>query len=348
MANADDTTVTNVVIPDDLTTTGAALSYVSNKAYLVNPGTGARTPLNGGAPLTLGASGTWLANHPGILSDATKHLVFSYENNPALASLPAGNNVEIDLTVVLDNNPTNVNLAGTQFTNTAKMWFDKPINSTAMVDLQAWPGTTLPMAIVEPNLTLTKTGSAATINVASQVKYTLNVQNTGGSDAWNTTITDNLPAGMCTYSPVPTVTAQIFASDGVTPVSAPLVNGTDYHAHLERRQQFTLPAHPDHARYDQDRPHPASDHHLPGPARQHRRRIRNDAYQYCRRYQVVQREQQPCRPSPVRQDDHRRHAGHTGFPGRLHRYGGAVRLLLPEDGPGPDHRHLSGHRGLSG
>ena len=84
------------------------------------------------------------------------------------------------------------------------------------------------MAIVEPNLTLTKTGSAATVNVASQVKYTLNVQNTGGSDAWNTTITDNLPAGMCTYSPVPTVTAQIFASDGVTPVSAPLVNGTDF------------------------------------------------------------------------------------------------------------------------
>ncbi len=97
-----------------------------------------------------------------------------------------------------------------------------------MLDLQAWPGSTLPMAIVEPNLTLTKTGSATTINVDSQVKYTLNVQNTGGGDAWNTTITDNLPAGMCTYSPVPTVTAQIFASDGVTPASAPLVNGTDY------------------------------------------------------------------------------------------------------------------------
>ena len=226
IANADNSTITNIVIPDDLTTTGAAFSYVSNTAYLVNPGTGARTPLNGGAPLTPGASSTWLASHPGILSDATKHLVFSYEYNPALASLPAGNNVEIDLTVVLDNNPSN--LAGMQFTNTAKMWFNKPINTTNMVDLQAWPGTTLPMAIVEPNLTLTKTGSATAINVDSLVKYTLNVQNTGGSDAWNTTITDNLPAGMSTYSPVPTVTAQIFASDGITPVSAPLVNGTDY------------------------------------------------------------------------------------------------------------------------
>jgi large repetitive protein len=226
MANSDDTTVSNIVIPDDLTTTGAALSYVTNKAFRVDPATGTRTPLNGGAPLTPGASGTWLANHPGILSDATKHLVFSHEYNADLASLPAGKNVEIDLTVVLDDNPSN--LAGALFSNTTKMWFDKPINTTAMVDLQAWPGTTLPMAVAEPNLTLTKTGSETTVNVASQVKYTLNVQNTGSSDAWNATITDNLPAGMCTYSPVPTVAARIFASDGVTPVSAPLVNGTDY------------------------------------------------------------------------------------------------------------------------
>ena len=238
IANSDGTTLTNVVIVDDLTRNSAgnlqaaAFSYVSNTAYLVNPSTGARTSLNGGNPLTLGVSQAWLDAHPVSttlprLSDATKHLVFSYENNPALLSLPAGYNIEIDLKVVLDNNPS-VNTAGTSFTNTANMWFDKPINSTNMVDLQAWPGTTLPMAIVEPNLTLTKTGSATIINADSLVKYTLNVQNTGGSDAWNATITDNLPAGMSTYSPVPTVTARIFASDGVTPVSAPLVNGTDF------------------------------------------------------------------------------------------------------------------------
>jgi len=228
MANADDATVTNVVIPDDLTATGAALSYVTNAAYLVNPATGARTALNGGAPLTPGASGSWLANHPGVLSDGTKHLVFSYEYNPALASLPAGNNLEIQVTVVLDNAPAGANLAGTQFANTAKMWFDKPINTTSMVDLQAWPGTTPPMTVVEPNLTLTKTGSATTVNVDSQVKYILNVQNTGGSDAWNVTLTDHLPAGMAAFSPVGTVTAQLFASDGVTPISAPLASGTDF------------------------------------------------------------------------------------------------------------------------
>lgn len=64
MANSDDTTVTNIVIPDDLTKTGAALSYVTNTAYLVNPGGGARTPLNGGAPLTPGQAATGLPITP--------------------------------------------------------------------------------------------------------------------------------------------------------------------------------------------------------------------------------------------------------------------------------------------
>lgn len=228
LADYDDADLANVVITDDLTTTGAALTYVSNAAYLVDPTTGVRTPLNGGAPLVPGASGTWLANHPGILSDGTRHLVFSYENNPSLALVPARHNVEIDLTVVLDSSPANVNQPGTQFSNTANMWFDKPINSVYMTDLQAWPGTTPPMVIVGPDLTLEKTGSLTTVNVDSTVNYTLDVRNVGGSDAWNATITDKIPAGMSAYSPVPTVTARIFASDGVTPVSAPLVNGSDY------------------------------------------------------------------------------------------------------------------------
>jgi uncharacterized repeat protein (TIGR01451 family) len=66
------------------------------------------------------------------------------------------------------------------------------------------------------------------LNVGTKAPFIINVQNTGGSDAWNTTITDNIPAGMCAFDPRPTVTAQVFASDGVTPVSGPLVNGTDF------------------------------------------------------------------------------------------------------------------------
>jgi uncharacterized repeat protein (TIGR01451 family) len=226
IANVDGTDVTNAVITDDLTAAGAALTYVSNTAYLVNPSTGARTPLNGGAPLTLGASSAWLSNHPGILSDGTKHLVFSYEYNPSLNLISAGNNIEIDVTVVLDNSP--VNTAGTQFTNTSYMWFNKTINSTGINDLEAQPGTTAPMTIVEPNLVVTKASTTTSVNVGFKVPYTINVQNTGGATAWNTMITDNIPAGMCAYDPRSTITAQVYASNGTTPVSGPLLSGTDF------------------------------------------------------------------------------------------------------------------------
>ncbi len=224
VANFDTNDIANVVITDDLTTNpGVALSYVTNTAYLVSS-SGIRTPMG---TLTLGASSTWLTNHPGILSDTTKHLVFSYENNSSLASIPAGNHIEIDLTVILDNNPTTVNVAGTQFSNTSNAWFNKTINSTPLVDLQAWPGTTPVMTIIEPNLQVTKTSTATNLNVGTRAPYTINVQNTGSSDAWNATITDNIPAGMCAFDPTSTVTARIFAADGTTLVSN-LVNGADF------------------------------------------------------------------------------------------------------------------------
>ena len=43
--SADNVAVTNVVVADDLTMTGASLTYVTNTAYLVNTSTGARTPM---------------------------------------------------------------------------------------------------------------------------------------------------------------------------------------------------------------------------------------------------------------------------------------------------------------
>jgi len=218
MAKADDATITNVVIADDLTASDASLSYVDNTAYLVNTSTGIRTQLNNGDPLNLGVSSTWLANHPGVSSDSSKHLVFSYENNyTALDSIPAGYNIEIELTVVLDNTPEGINPAGTQFSNTARMWFDKPINSTNMVDLQAHPGTTQPMTIVGPDLVVTKSSTSTALNIGDTATFIIDVQNNGSSDAWNTTVLDNIPAGMCTYNPTsePGVNAQIFDANGV-------------------------------------------------------------------------------------------------------------------------------------
>src|SRR5207302_144228 len=64
-------------------------------------------------------------------------------------------------------------------------------------------------------------------------QFTLNVQNTGNSDAWNATIVDKLPTGptggMCNMTPQ-VLSAQVFQADGVTPVAGkgPLKAGTDY------------------------------------------------------------------------------------------------------------------------
>ncbi|MDE2449951.1 MAG: DUF11 domain-containing protein, partial [Gammaproteobacteria bacterium] len=83
-----------------------------------------------------------------------------------------------------------------------------------------------------PALTLTK-GGPATMLVGQQGQFTLNVQNTGTTDAWNAAIVDKLPTGatggMCAATPQ-ILSAQVFQADGVTavPGKGPLVQGTDY------------------------------------------------------------------------------------------------------------------------
>src|SRR5499425_623100 len=76
-------------------------------------------------------------------------------------------------------------------------------------------------------------GGPSTMNPGQLGQFTLNVQNTGNSDAWNTTIVDKLPTGatggMCTAAPQ-ILSARVFQADGVTPVpgKGPLTAGTDY------------------------------------------------------------------------------------------------------------------------
>ncbi|MEJ2393094.1 MAG: hypothetical protein P8019_17120, partial [Gammaproteobacteria bacterium] len=197
----------HIQITDDLTATNADLTYVNDTAVLKN------------------IDGSIIATHLNNSGD-NKHLSFSYLDNPALALIPAGTQLVLEFQVVLDD--TSANVPGKQFINTAHWELGRMIDGTNFEPLPGQDGITQPMTIVGPNLVVTKTSTMPNINIGTQAPYTINVQNTGGSDAWNTTITDNIPAGMCTYDPTSTVTAQIFASDGVTPVGAPLVNGTDY------------------------------------------------------------------------------------------------------------------------
>jgi uncharacterized repeat protein (TIGR01451 family)/fimbrial isopeptide formation D2 family protein len=203
-----------VTLWDDLTATGADLTYVDINAYYKGSG----------VPVTLvpeddpaSPGGVWTPKN------------LSYKPIPLIA---AGEQVVVEITVVLDN--TSANAAGTQFVNTAKWSFGRLIDGVYYEPLPGEWGVTQPMTIAEPNLAVTKTSSETALNLGVPATFTIDVQNIGGSDAWNATILDQLPdgpgGGMCDYDPTtgPGVTAQIFAADGVTPVSGPLVQGTDY------------------------------------------------------------------------------------------------------------------------
>ena len=90
----------------------------------------------------------------------------------------------------------------------------------------------LQVKIPDPVLVFRKSGPV-TMTLGQWGTFGLDVQNTGGSDAWNATIVDRLPTGatggMCTAAPQ-ILSAQVFQADGVTPVpgKGPLTAGTDY------------------------------------------------------------------------------------------------------------------------
>ncbi len=203
----------NIEITDDLTATGANLTYLSNTAYLKN---------SDGTTTALGS----LAN-----SGDNKHLVFSYVDNASFARIPANSQVVLKLTVVLDDTPANV--PGTQFINTAHWELGRIINGTQYEPLPGQDGITPPMTIVGPNLVVNKTSSETALNLGVPAAFTIDVENTGGSDAWNATILDQLPdgpqGGMCDYDPTTApggVTARIAAADGT--LVSDLTQGTDY------------------------------------------------------------------------------------------------------------------------
>ncbi|MDH5737386.1 MAG: hypothetical protein OEZ23_03700, partial [Gammaproteobacteria bacterium] len=99
-----------VIISDDLTATGADLTYVSINAYYKGSGTPVTlVPEDGSSPDQL--CGVW----------SSKNLC--YKPIPLIA---AGEQIVVEITVVADDTPANV--AGTVFTNTAKWWFEREID----------------------------------------------------------------------------------------------------------------------------------------------------------------------------------------------------------------------------
>ncbi|MDH3428796.1 MAG: hypothetical protein OEQ14_02205 [Gammaproteobacteria bacterium] len=141
--------------------------------------------------------------------------------------IPIGDQAVIEITVRLSDTPTNV--AGLTFTNTAAYTYNLVDNDTA-TERPGDPGTTAPMTIVEPELTLEK-GGPLRMRVGIPDMFTLNVHNIGSSPAFGTYLTDVLPniatGGMCDVAPA-AVTVQLFEADGVTPAAPPLTAGSDF------------------------------------------------------------------------------------------------------------------------
>lgn len=209
--------------------TGAELSIVSIEAYKNG---------NKGDPVIWTNDGQTAA----LCNDANNSKELCFKLTPLLASR---DQINVDITVLVENAPVNIN--GTQFANTAKWWFGREIDIDDDSSTPPELFTPLPgewgispvLTIAEPSLVVNKSASETVVNVASQVDYTIDVQNQGGSSAFSATIVDNLPdtptpgdGGMCNANPIndfpgnPVVVA-IYQSGATTP-SRTLVAGTDY------------------------------------------------------------------------------------------------------------------------
>ena len=196
------TALNDVRIIDDLAASAADLSIVSVTKV---SGSQPWVPVNTGSGINL------VVEDPAIGID-----------------IPAGEQIVVDITVVLDDTVTNV--SGLTFNNTADYTYNQSNNDPA-TRAPGGPDTTPDMTIAGPDeLTLEKTGPA-NMQVGIPASFTLNVHNPSSGIAWNPILIDRLPdgatGGTCGAGPS-NVTAQFFEADGVTPASGVLEEGTEY------------------------------------------------------------------------------------------------------------------------
>ncbi len=192
-------TLHGVTLVDDLNESGVDLQYVGHTAYWQDSGeTVAHTFTNIGGVLT-------------------------FDNFPIV---PAGEQIIVELTVVLTDTPANV--IGTQFVNRATWDFGRLIDGEFFEPLPGEWGISAPLTIAGPNLVMTKSGPQ-TMNFGQVGSFRLDIRNAGNSGAWQAQVVDRLPQQMCDAAPQITG-AQVFAADGVTPVpgKGALNAGSDY------------------------------------------------------------------------------------------------------------------------
>jgi uncharacterized repeat protein (TIGR01451 family)/fimbrial isopeptide formation D2 family protein len=142
--------------------------------------------------------------------------------------IPAGGQIQVAVTVVLLDTAGNL-APGLSFTNRAWYTYSNGVDILGSDDTTG--ATSDSMDVAHPVMTMTKNGPVpATMRIGTPADFTLDIQNTGASDAWNVVITDWLPdpvpGGMCDAG-VNSVSAAIYESDGTTLVQS-LDAGTHY------------------------------------------------------------------------------------------------------------------------
>ncbi len=192
----------SVAFWDDLTTTGlnsqVDLTFVGINAYYKGSGVPV-TLLPQGDPSAPG--GVWTPKN------------LSYQIFPPRSQeyIPAGEQIVVEITVVLDDTPENT--PGDQFVNTVNWQFGRLIDGVYYEPLPGEAGRSEPMTIVGPKLVVTKDGPDSVINLGQWAEFTVNVENQETGDAWNVKIVDLLPdkpsnsppsstrGGMCNLTP---------------------------------------------------------------------------------------------------------------------------------------------------
>lgn len=199
-----------ITVVDDLNESAAQLSYVGHSIYWESSG----------APLVEGTDYSF-TNVGGRLT---------WELGTFGTIVPAGEQVVIELSVVLDDDPANFN--GLSFVNRSSWDFGRLIDGVFYEPLPGENGISPPLTIAAPDLVVDKTGPA-TLNLGQWGEFVVDVRNIGLSEAWDAAVRDLLPdgpqGGMCGLTPE-ILGAQVFAADGVTPVPGKpaLVAGSDY------------------------------------------------------------------------------------------------------------------------
>ncbi len=178
----------------------------------------------------ISGSQPWIPANIGTVSD---DLIIADLTNGI--DIPANEQVVIDIAVVLRDAAPNTAALPT-FNNTASYTFNRVNDDNATVSNGS--GNTTPlMTIVEPDLTLLKTGPAGTVNFTAAIAFSLEIENIGNGPAFDTTVIDRLPAlpdnppltgGTCDTTPI-NIVANVFANDGAT-LNRALLLGTDYTA----------------------------------------------------------------------------------------------------------------------